>query len=219
MFAAPVPALALTANVHTEDYRQSTRSWQPMQQSFTVDADTGLIQPVRQCPSPNRDARPPGEEPRLIVLHGISLPPGRFGGPEIEQLFTNTLDWDAHPYFGEIRGLEVSTHLLVRRDGSVVQFVPFTERAWHAGDSCFRRRSRCNDYSVGIELEGEDDVAYEDAQYEALSPVLAALLRAYPAISAREIAAHSDIAPGRKTDPGPAFDWLRLYDDLNGQLA
>jgi AmpD protein len=113
----------------------------------------------------------------------------------------------------------VSTHLLVRRDGSVVQFVPFTERAWHAGESCFRRRPCCNDYSIGIELEGEDEVPYEDAQYEALSPVLAALLRAYPAISAREIAAHSDIAPGRKTDPGPAFDWLRLYDDLNGQLA
>ena len=190
-----------------------------MQQSFTVDADTGLIQPARKCPSPNRDARPPGQEPRLIVLHGISLPPGRFGGPEIEQLFTNTLDWDAHPYFGEIRGLEVSTHLLVRRDGSVVQFVPFTERAWHAGASCFRRRPRCNDYSIGIELEGEDDVPYENMQYEVLSQSLAALLRAYPAISAREIAAHSDIAPGRKTDPGPAFDWLRLYDDLNGQLA
>ena len=190
-----------------------------MQQSFTVNADTGLIQPARQCLSTNRDARPAGLEPGLIVLHGISLPPGRFGGPEIEQLFTNTLDWDAHPYFGEIRGLEVSTHLLVRRDGSVVQFVPLEQRAWHAGASCFRRRARCNDYSIGIELEGEDDVPYEAAQYAVLSPVLAALLRAYPAISAREIAAHSDIAPGRKTDPGPAFDWLRLYDDLNGQLA
>ena len=190
-----------------------------MQQSFTVDADTGLIQPARQCPSPNRDARPPGQEPRLVVLHGISLPPGQFGGPEIEQLFTNTLDWDAHPYFGEIRGLEVSTHLLVRRDGTVVQFVPLTERAWHAGDSCFRRRSRCNDYSIGIELEGEDEVPYEDVQYEVLTLVLTALLRAYPAISAREIAAHSDIAPGRKTDPGPAFDWLRLYDGLTGQFA
>ena len=186
---------------------------------MTIDADRNHLVNARQVPSPNFDERPAGCDISLIVVHGISLPPGRFGGPEIAQLFTNTLDWDAHPYFGEIRGLEVSTHLLVRRDGSVVQFVPFTERAWHAGDSCFRRRSRCNDYSVGIELEGEDDVAYEDAQYEALSPVLAALLRAYPAISAREIAAHSDIAPGRKTDPGPAFDWLRLYDDLNGQLA
>jgi len=190
-----------------------------MKQSFTVDADTGLIEPARQCLSPNRDARPPGAEPRLVVLHGISLPPGQFGGPHIERLFTNTLDWDAHPYFAEIRGLEVSAHLLVRRDGSLLQFVPFTERAWHAGESCFRRRARCNDDSIGIELEGEDDVPYEDAQYAVLVPVLAALLRTYPAISAREIAAHSDIAPGRKTDPGPAFDWLRLYDGLNGQLA
>jgi len=190
-----------------------------MKQSFTVDADTGLIEPARQCRSPNRDARPPGQEPRLIVLHGISLPPGHFGGPEIEQLFTNTLDWDAHPYFDAIRGLEVSTHLLVRRDGTLVQFVPFTERAWHAGESCFRRHPRCNDYSIGIELEGKDDVPYEDAQYAILAAVIAALLRAYPALSAREIAAHSDIAPGRKTDPGPAFDWLRLYHGLHGQLA
>jgi len=190
-----------------------------MTQSFTVDAETGVIETARQRRSPNRDARPPGESPRLIVLHGISLPPGRFGGPGIEQLFTNRLDWDAHPYFDAIRGLEVSAHLLIRRDGEVVQFVPFTERAWHAGDSCFRRQSRCNDYSIGIELEGDDAVPYDDAQYETLIPVLAALLRAYPGISAREIAAHSDIAPGRKTDPGPAFDWLRLYDGLNGQLA
>ena len=190
-----------------------------MKQSFTVDAETGLIEPARQCPSPNRDERPTGEQPSLIVLHGISLPPGRFGGPEIEQLFCNDLDWDAHPYFDGIRGLEVSTHLLIRRDGAVVQFVPFTDRAWHAGDSCFRRRPRCNDYSIGIELEGEDDVSYEVAQYDALISVIDALLRAYPAISPREIAAHSDIAPGRKTDPGPAFDWLRLYDGLTGRIA
>jgi AmpD protein len=190
-----------------------------MKQSFTVDADRGLIEPARQCRSPNRDARPPGELPRLVVLHGISLPPGCYGGPEIEQLFCNRLDWEAHPYFDEIRGLEVSAHLLVRRDGSVVQFVPFSERAWHAGESLFRRQSRCNDYSIGIELEGMDDVPYEDVQYEVLTKVLAALLQAYPAISAREIAAHSDVAPGRKTDPGPAFDWLRLYDGLTGQLA
>jgi AmpD protein len=216
---SPVTAPALTANVHTDDYRQSTRGWQPMKQSFTVDTGTGLIEPARQCRSPNRDARPPGEDPRLIVLHGISLPPGRFGGPEIEQLFTNSLDWDAHPYFDGIRGLEVSAHLLVRRDGAVVQFVPFTDRAWHAGESCFRREARCNDYSIGIELEGEDEVPYDDAQYEVLPSLLAALLRAYPAISAREIAAHSDIAPGRKSDPGPAFDWLRLYHGLSVQLA
>jgi AmpD protein len=190
-----------------------------MKQSFTVDTDTGLIEPARQCRSPNRDARPAGEVPRLIVLHGISLPPGHFGGPEIEQLFTNCLDWDTHHYFDGIRGLEVSAHLLVRRDGGVVQFVPFTERAWHAGESRFRRQARCNDYSIGIEIEGEDELPYEDAQYHVLAPLLGALLLAYPAISAREIAAHSDIAPDRKSDPGPAFDWPRLYDGLSVQLA
>ena len=150
----------------------------------------------------------------MIVVHGISLPPGHFGGPEIEALFTNTLDWDAHPYFDEIRGLEVSSHLLIRRDGSVVQFVPFDQRAWHAGESCFRGRQRCNDFAIGIELEGEDETPYDDRQYDVLQAVLRALCDAYPAISPREVAAHSDISPGRKTDPGPAFDWLRLYDGL-----
>ncbi len=166
------------------------------------------------CDSPNQDARPAGAAPSLIVVHGISLPPGEFGGPEIEALFMNTLDWDAHPYFGEIRGLEVSSHLLIRRDGSVFQFVPFTERAWHAGESCFRGRHRCNDFSIGIELEGEDENPYEDCQYDVLQAVIRALCGAYPALSPRTVAGHSDIAPGRKTDPGPAFDWLRLYDGL-----
>ncbi len=151
----------------------------------------------------------------MIVVHGISLPPGKFGGPEIEALFTNQLDWDAHPYFEEIRGLEVSAHLLIRRDGSVVQFVPFTQRAWHAGESCFRGQQRCNDFSIGIELEGEDDTPYDDRQYAVLQGAIAALCVAYPDISPREIAGHCDIAPGRKDDPGPAFDWLRLYDGLN----
>ena len=118
------------------------------------------------------------------------------------------------PYYGEIRGLEVSAHLLIRRDGELVQFVPFAERAWHAGASCFRGHETCNDYSIGIEMEGEDDTPYDDRQYATLTATLLALLRAYPALSARRIAAHSDIAPGRKTDPGPAFDWLRLYDGL-----
>ncbi len=145
---------------------------------------------------------------------GISLPPGKYGGDEIEALFTNTLDWDAHPYFGEIRGLEVSSHLLIRRDGSVLQFVPFTERAWHAGESSFRGQQRCNDFSIGIELEGEDETPYEDCQYDVLQDVIRALCKAYPALSARNVAGHCDIAPGRKTDPGPAFDWLRLYDGL-----
>ena len=134
--------------------------------------------------------------------------------PEIEALFSNTLDWDAHPYFDEIRGLEVSSHLLVRRDGSLLQFVPFHERAWHAGASCFRGRSRCNDFSIGVELEGSDEIPYDDRQYDVLPAVIAALCAAYPALDHRTIAGHSDIAPGRKTDPGPAFDWFRLYDGL-----
>ena len=190
-----------------------------MNLKYTADTDSGLIAPARQCPSPNCDARPDGARPELLLLHGISLPPGRYGGPEIENLFLNRLDWDQHPYFAEIRGLEVSSHLLIRRDGELVQFVPFTQRAWHAGESRFRGRSRCNDFSIGIELEGEDDEPYADVQYAVLSRVTAALLAAYPGLSAREIAAHSDVAPGRKTDPGPAFDWLRLYDGLSSALS
>ena len=186
-----------------------------MSQSFNIDTETGRIAPARSSHSPNRDARPGDDHPRLVVLHGISLPPGQFGGPEIEQLFTNRLDWDAHPYFEEIRGLEVSAHLLIRRDGELIQFVPFTERAWHAGESTFRRQARCNDFSIGIELEGEDTTPYEEIQYEVITAVIAALVEAYPSITPRRIAAHSDIAPGRKTDPGPAFDWFRLYDGLD----
>ena len=187
--------------------------------TFSVDTGSGLLDPARLCLSPNRDARPVGVDPCLVVVHGISLPPGQFGGSEIEDLFCNRLDWEAHPYFGEIRDLEVSAHVLIRRDGKVVQFVPFTERAWHAGDSRFRCRSCCNDFSIGIELEGEDTTAYADAQYDALGAVIVAIVSAYPDITARDVAAHSDIAPGRKTDPGPAFDWLRLYDGLNAQLS
>ena len=185
-----------------------------MRTSYSVNADSGLIKGARQCPSPNQDARPDGAVPELVVVHGISLPPGEFGGPEVEQLFSNCLEWDSHPYFDEIRGLEVSTHLLIRRDGELVQFVPFTRRAWHAGESFFRGRTCCNDFSIGIELEGDDDTPYADEQYAVLAGVTNALLEAYPGLSAREIAAHSDIAPGRKTDPGPAFDWLRLYDGV-----
>ena len=197
------------------DYRLSRPAGQPLSSALPeVDRDAGIIRAARQCPSPNQDARPAGWEPELIVIHGISLPPGQFGGHEIELLFTNSLDWDAHPYFQEIRGLEVSSHLLIRRDGELLQFVPFGDRAWHAGDSCFRGRDACNDYSIGIELEGEDETPYEERQYATLTATLQALLAAYPQLAARRIAAHSDIAPGRKTDPGPAFDWLRLYDGL-----
>ena len=185
----------------------------------TIDLEEGTVSSARQCHSPNQDARPDGVEVDLIVLHGISLPPGEFGGRAVEALFCNRLDWDSHPYYSEIRGLQVSAHLLVKRDGEVVQFVPFTARAWHAGQSCFRDRENCNDHSIGIELEGVDDVAYDDRQYTALTSLLATMLGAYPRLSARRIAAHSDIAPGRKTDPGPAFDWLRLYDGLSHEMS
>ncbi|MDX1499706.1 MAG: 1,6-anhydro-N-acetylmuramyl-L-alanine amidase AmpD [Woeseiaceae bacterium] len=190
-----------------------------MAQAFTIDAAHGRIEPAAAVPSPNCDARPAGAEPELIVVHGISLPPGEFGGSGIVDLFTNRLDWDAHPYYAGIRGLQVSSHLLIRRDGALTQFVPFTERAWHAGPSWFRDRDCCNDFSIGIELEGTDDMPYEDPQYAVLAGVIRALIAAYPRLSARRIAAHSDIAPGRKTDPGPAFDWRRLYDGLRGDGA
>ena len=188
-----------------------------MQTTFRVSTETGFLDPALRQLSPNRDARPAGTDPSMVVLHGISLPPGKFGGPEIAALFANKLDFDAHPYYQEIRGLKVSAHLLIRRDGTVTQFVPFTERAWHAGDSCFRGLTCCNDFSIGIELEGEDETAYDDRQYPVLAAVLTAIFEAYPAISARELAGHCDIAPRRKFDPGPAFDWLRLYDELGAR--
>tara|TARA_R110002049_G_scaffold9444_18_gene48116 strand:+ start:11874 stop:12434 length:561 start_codon:yes stop_codon:yes gene_type:complete len=185
-----------------------------MPPEFTIDAQRGELRPARQVASPNCDDRPPGMQPEILVLHGISLPPGEFGGSEIEALFCNQLDWDAHPYFAQIRGMEVSAHVLIRRDAEVIQFVPFHRRAWHCGQSRYRHRTRCNDFSIGIELEGEDETPYTDRQYACLVKVLAAIKAAYPAIGNRELVAHSDIAPGRKTDPGPAFDWLRLYDGL-----
>lgn len=148
------------------------------------------------------------------MLHGISLPPGQFGGSFIEQLFTNDLDWSGHPYFREIEGLRVSAHLLIRRDGSLLQFVPLHLRAWHAGLSRFRDRQQCNDFSLGVELEGEDDSPYESCQYDVLIGVIQSLFERYPWLTARDIVGHCDIAPGRKTDPGTAFDWFRLYDGL-----
>lgn len=177
---------------------------------ISIDLDSGLLQPARQVVSPNRDERPAGTPPELIVVHGISLPPDEYGGPWIDRLFTNTLPPDAHPYFATVAALRVSSHLLVRRDGELVQYVPFHLRAWHAGASSYCGRERCNDFSIGIELEGSDERAYEPAQYRALSSVVRALCRAYPSLSPERIAGHSDIAPGRKTDPGPAFDWPRL---------
>ncbi len=146
-------------------------------------------------------------EADLIVVHGISLPPGEFGGPWIDRLFTNSLPVDVHPYFAEVAPLRVSAHLAVRRDGAVTQYVRFTDRAWHAGKSNFEGRPACNDFSIGIELEGADTIAYEAAQYHALARVIAALCAAYPRLSTDRLVGHSDISPGRKTDPGPAFDW------------
>jgi len=172
--------------------------------------DSGWIRGVRRVPSPNCDCRPAGASLDLVVIHGISLPPGRFGGPWIDDLFANRLDPSAHPYFAEISSLAVSAHLLIARDGALTQYVPFHLRAWHAGASSWEGRQRCNDFSVGIELEGADDVPYEDAQYEALARVVAALRAAYPSLARAPIVGHCDIAPGRKTDPGPAFDWARL---------
>jgi len=186
---------------------------------YAVSPGAGIIRPALQCPSPNQDDRPAGVQPDLIILHGISLPPGEYGGDFIESLFTNCLDWDAHPYFAEIRDVRVSAHLLIRRSGDLLQFVPFERRAWHAGESSFRGRSCCNDYSIGIELEGTDDTTYTDEQYSILVAVIAAICESYPEISARQIAGHCDVAPGRKTDPGPAFDWLRLYDGLAGAVS
>lgn len=175
-----------------------------------VDVATGWLVPVRRIPSPNCDARPAGIETDLIVVHGISLPPGEFGGPWIDRLFTNTLPPDAHPYFAEIGPLRVSAHLLIDRRGALTQYVPFHLRAWHAGPSCYEGRDACNDFSIGIELEGSDTVAYDERQYRALARVIAVLCRAYSGLSPARLAGHSDIAPGRKTDPGPAFDWPRV---------
>lgn len=175
-----------------------------------IDRATGWLEGVRRVDSPNFDARPPAATLDLIVVHGISLPPGRFGGGWIDRLFRNDLPADADPYFATIQGLEVSAHALIDRGGSVTQYVSFLDRAWHAGRSSYHGRAACNDFSVGIELEGADDVPYEDAQYVALAEVIAALRRAYPSLRKAAVVGHSDIAPGRKTDPGPAFDWPRL---------
>jgi AmpD protein len=180
---------------------------------------TGLLSGVRRVESPNCDARPGDAMPQLIVIHGISLPPGRYGGPWIERLFTNTLPAEADPFFQTIQHLRVSSHVLIARDGGLTQYVPFGLRAWHAGPSYWRGRGNCNDFSIGIELEGADDEPYDGRQYAALADLVATLQRSYPTLAEGWIAGHSDIAPGRKTDPGPAFDWPRLERDLSGRGA
>ncbi|HEX6829126.1 MAG TPA: 1,6-anhydro-N-acetylmuramyl-L-alanine amidase AmpD [Burkholderiales bacterium] len=176
----------------------------------------GVLEGVRYIPSPNCDERPAGAVIELLVIHSISLPPGEFGGPHIVRLFTNTLDCGAHPYFAGLRGLRVSAHFLVRRRGGIIQFVPCGKRAWHAGVSSWRGRPRCNDYSVGIELEGADDRPFTASQYRALERLVRALAAAYPVAAA---VGHSDIAPGRKTDPGPLFDWSRIGSALRPRRA
>lgn len=182
-----------------------------------VDPGSGWLEAARRVPSPNQDERPPGAEPELVVVHAISLPPGHFGGDAIDRLFTNTLDPDAHPYFAEVAHLRVSAHALIRRDGTVTQFVPFHRRAWHAGRSSFQGRPECNDFSVGIELEGADELAFEPVQYRRLSQLVTALADAYPGITTDRLAGHCDVAPGRKTDPGPQFDWPHLKQLLQGK--
>jgi len=187
-----------------------------MQSALKIDPATGLAAGVRQVLSPHFDARPAGVLPELIVIHGISLPPGEFGGPWIDRLFTGSLPPDAHPFFQDVSRLRASAHALIRRCGAIVQYVPFGQRAWHAGQSHYRGRAACNDFSIGIELEGTDDIPYTEPQYEQLAVLVEALLDTYPSLSAEHIAGHSDIAPGRKTDPGPSFDWDRWRRILRG---
>lgn len=174
-----------------------------------IDPASGLVQGARYVPSPNCDDRPEGASPEVLVIHSISLPPGEFGGPGIEQLFCNTLNPAEHPYYREIADLRVSAHLLIRRGGEVIQFVPLHRRAWHAGQSCCEGRTRVNDFSVGIELEGADDRPFEPIQYQVLAALTRAIREIYPAITSERLYGHADISPGRKTDPGPLFDWQR----------
>jgi AmpD protein len=183
-----------------------------LRMTLRVHVATGLVEGVRQVLSPHHDARPEGVVADLLVIHNISLPPAEFGGPWIEKLFNGDLPPDVHPYFATIHGARVSAHLLVRRNGEIVQFVPLHRRAWHAGASQYEGRSTCNDFSIGIEIEGTDEIFFEDVQYDVTRQLIQALLEAYPTLSPTRITGHSDIAPGRKTDPGPSFDWSRLRD-------
>ncbi|TXH04738.1 MAG: 1,6-anhydro-N-acetylmuramyl-L-alanine amidase AmpD [Nevskiaceae bacterium] len=180
-----------------------------------VDPATQRLRGARWLPSPNFDERPDPADVSLLVIHAISLPPDRFGGPWIDDLFLNRLDHAAHPYFASLRDLKVSAHCLIRRDGALTQYVAFDQRAWHAGKSQYRGRERCNDFSIGIELEGCDRKPFTQAQYRRLTRVTRALLRAYPRLARDRIVGHSDIAPGRKTDPGPRFDWPRYLAGLD----
>ena len=179
-----------------------------MQSASPFQVVNGQLIGARQVPSPNYNQRPEQTEIQLLVVHNISLPPSQFGGGYIEQFFQNQLDWSVHPYFQTIEGMQVSTHLLILRSGEVLQFVNFNDRAWHAGRSTYLAKKECNDYSIGIELEGSDDTPFEEVEYTVLAEVIGVLQAAYPKIL-QHLAGHSDIAPGRKTDPGPFFDWAK----------
>ena len=180
-----------------------------------IDPKNFLVSHAQYFDSPNYDRRPSGVDIKIIVLHGISLPPGEYGFENIRDFFLNKLDHNKHPFFIEIKHLQVSSHLLIDRSGKVYQFVSFDKRAWHAGESSFQGKNNCNDFSIGIELEGSDNDDYTKMQYDSLARIIGVLTKFYPTINARNIVAHSDIAPNRKTDPGPAFDWFSLYDQLN----
>ncbi len=178
--------------------------------SFTINNQTGLLQPVIYRASSHCDDRPPQIAINLIVIHGISLPPGEFGTTAIEEFFCGKLNYSAHSFFATIAHLRVASHLLIKRSGDIIQFVPFNKRAWHAGESCFQGQSHCNDFSIGIELEGTDEIPYEANQYEQLKKIIVALRQTYPGITEDRIVGHADIAPNRKTDPGRSFDWNKL---------
>ena len=178
--------------------------------NYIVDANSGKLEGVMYIESPNYDELPQGNAMNLVVVHGISLPPNQFGGEGVKQLFTNQLDPAEHPYYESIKDLKVSAHAFIRRDGQVIQFVPFNKRAWHAGLSSFEDREKCNDFSIGIELEGTDSTPYTASQYHALSGVIKALWQAYPSLKDKNVVGHCDIAPGRKTDPGEYFMWSSL---------
>ncbi|NLU12760.1 MAG: 1,6-anhydro-N-acetylmuramyl-L-alanine amidase AmpD [Gammaproteobacteria bacterium] len=185
---------------------------------LALDSNTGWLQGARHLPSSNHNARPSAEI-SLLVIHNISLPPGQFGTGMVEALFTNQLPIDAHPYFRDLEGLKVSAHFFISREGAITQFVSCKDRAWHAGISEFMHRKNCNDFSLGIELEGVDDQAYSDAQYQSLNQLVNELTKHYPLITPDRICGHSDIAPERKTDPGPAFIWQRLQAKHSGERS
>lgn len=184
----------------------------------TVNCNSGLLDDVIFRNSPNYNERPSGCEINMVVVHGISLPAGEFGGEWVDRLFLNNIKGDEYPGFSDLAGVKVSSHLFIRRSGEVIQYVPFDQRAWHAGVSQFEGRENCNDFSIGIELEGTDDIAYEDEQYTTLIEVVVSLLHAYPAIIEQRVVGHVDIAPGRKTDPGQVFNWPMFRDAVHCAL-